>query len=43
MGIERGFAPFINSLPSPLYKGRGKKGEGLVSENSLNSKPDVGS
>jgi len=29
-GIERGFAPFKNSLPSPLMKGRGTKGEGLV-------------
>ncbi len=30
-GVERGFAPFINSLPSPLHKGRGIKGEGLIS------------
>ena len=29
-GIERGEAPLTNSLPSPLMKGRGIKGEGLV-------------
>ena len=29
-GIERGEAPFRNSLPSPLMKGRGIKGKGLA-------------
>jgi len=29
-GIKRGEAPLRNSLPSPLTKGRGIKGEGLV-------------
>jgi len=29
-GIKRGEAPFKNSPPSPLMKGRGIKGEGLV-------------
>jgi len=29
-GIKRGEAPLGNSLPSPLTKGRGIKGEGLV-------------
>ncbi len=29
-GIKRGEAPLRNSLPSPLMKGRGIKGEGLV-------------
>ena len=29
VGIERGEAPLRNSLPSPLPKGRGIKGEGL--------------
>ena len=29
-GIKRGEAPLINYLPSPLMKGRGIKGEGLV-------------
>jgi hypothetical protein len=28
-GIKRGEAPLRNSLPSPLDKGRGIKGEGL--------------
>ena len=28
-GIERGGAPLRNSLPSPLMKGGGIKGEGL--------------
>jgi len=31
MGIERGFALFKNCVPSPPVKGRGIKGEGLVS------------
>jgi len=31
-GIKRGFAPLRNSLPSPLKKGRGIKGEGLVDQ-----------
>ena len=30
IGIKRGAAPLKNSLPSPLIKGRGTKGEGLV-------------
>jgi len=30
LGIKRGEAPLTNSLPSPLHKGRGIKGEGLV-------------
>jgi len=29
-GIKRGEAPLRISLPSPLYKGRGIKGEGLL-------------
>jgi len=29
-GIKRGEAPLRNSLSSPLMKGRGIKGEGLV-------------
>jgi len=29
-GIKRGEAPLRISLPSPLMKGRGIKGEGLV-------------
>jgi hypothetical protein len=29
-GIKRGGAPLRNSVPSPLMKGRGIKGEGLV-------------
>ena len=29
-GIERGEAPLRTSFPSPLHKGRGIKGEGLV-------------
>jgi len=29
-GIKRGEAPLRNSLPSPLDKGRGIKGEGLI-------------
>jgi hypothetical protein len=29
-GIKRGEAPLKNNLPSPLMKGRGIKGEGLV-------------
>jgi len=29
LGIKRGEAPLRNSLPSPLMKGRGIKGEGL--------------
>ena len=29
-GIKRGEAPLRNSLPSPLMKGRGIKGEGLI-------------
>ena len=29
-GIKRGEAPLRNFLPSPLMKGRGIKGEGLV-------------
>jgi len=29
-GIKRGEAPLINYLPSPLFKGRGIKGEGLL-------------
>ena len=29
-GIKRGEAPLRNFLPSPLIKGRGIKGEGLV-------------
>ena len=29
-GFKRGEAPLRNSLPSPLLKGRGIKGEGLV-------------
>jgi len=29
-GLKRGEAPFQNCLPSPLIKGRGIKGEGLV-------------
>ena len=29
-GIKRGETPLRNSLPSPLMKGRGIKGEGLV-------------
>jgi len=29
-GIKRGEAPFNISLPSPLIKGRGIKGEGLL-------------
>jgi len=29
-GIKRGVAPLRNSLPSPLIKGRGIKGEGLI-------------
>jgi hypothetical protein len=29
-GIKRGEAPLRNSPPSPLHKGRGIKGEGLV-------------
>lgn len=28
-GFKRGEAPLANSLPSPLMKGRGIKGEGL--------------
>jgi len=32
--MERGEAPLINYLPSPLIKGRGIKGEGLV-DNSI--------
>jgi len=33
-GIKRGEAPLRNSLPSPLMKGRGIKGEGLVNNLS---------
>jgi len=33
-GIKRGVAPLRNSLPSPLHKGRGIKGEGLEVEVS---------
>jgi len=29
-GIKRGGAPLRISLPSPLHKGRGKKGKGLL-------------
>jgi len=32
-GIKRGEAPLRNSPPSPLIKGRGIKGEGLVDNN----------
>ena len=32
-GIERGEAPLRNYLPSPLMKGRGIKGEGLVNND----------
>ena len=32
-GIKRGEAPLRNSLPSPLIKGRGIKGEGLVDDD----------
>jgi len=32
-GIKRGFAPLRNSLPSPLMKGRGIKGEGLADDD----------
>jgi hypothetical protein len=32
-GIKRGEAPLRNSLPSPLHKGRGIKGEGLGTDN----------
>jgi len=34
-GMKRGEAPLENNLPSPLPKGRGIKGEGLV--NNLQS------
>jgi len=34
-GIKRGEAPLKNSLPSPLMKGRGIKGEGLVNKREL--------
>ena len=29
-GIKRGEAPLRKTLPSPLHKGRGIKGEGLI-------------
>ena len=29
-GIKRGEAPLRNSIPSPLNKGKGKKGIGLL-------------
>ena len=32
MGFRRGEAPLRNSLPSPLSKGRGIKGEGLIKQ-----------
>ena len=32
-GIKRGEAPLRNTLPSPLIKGRGIKGEGLAETN----------
>ncbi len=34
-GIKRGEAPLKNYLPSPLGKGRGIKGEGLLPISSL--------
>jgi hypothetical protein len=34
-GLKRGIAPFQNSLPSPLTKGRGIQGEGLVNNLSI--------
>ncbi len=37
-GFKRGEAPLANSLPSPLMKGRGIKGEGLAS----NPKQSIG-
>jgi hypothetical protein len=36
-GMERGFAPLRNTLPSPLHKGRGIKGEGLINNPVLSS------
>jgi len=36
IGIERGKAPLKNSPPSPLMKGRGIKGEGLINNLSTN-------
>jgi hypothetical protein len=34
--IKRGGAPLINFVPSPLMKGRGIKGEGLI--NNFNAR-----
>ena len=35
MGVKRGEAPSKNYLPSPLVKGRGIKGEGLLNNLRL--------
>jgi hypothetical protein len=36
-GIKRGEAPLRNPIPSPLRKGRGIKGEGLVKNSERSS------